>query len=135
MSAGISEPVRTFLYEHLEDYVQLEVLLLLFRHPDRPWTASDVGARLNADVQAVEEALEHLRGHGLARLDPAARAFRYGPDAPGAAACVAELHRLEESDRVSVVQTMSANALERLRMSAIRAFAAAFRFRGGRDDG
>jgi hypothetical protein len=84
----------------------------------------------------VAEALTHLRSHTLVEAEPGEKPrYRYRAKRPDADTCVRELAIAYESDRVKIVHLMNANALERLRNSAIRAFSDAFRLRKGQDDG
>jgi hypothetical protein len=135
MSTQEFESVRTFLRDHVEAYEHLEVLLLMSRDGHRTWTPAEVAAVLNLPVPIVSATLDHLRAHHvLETVAEAADTFRYRPESPDAAECVAALHRAYESDRLSIVKVMSANALERLRTSTIRTFADAFRLRRRKDD-
>jgi hypothetical protein len=130
MPSRVSERVRVFLREHVPEFEQLEVLLLAVRERDREWTAEEAALRLGLPADVAREALEHLREHGL--LDGRCR---YAPSLEGAAEAVAELQGTYETNRLGIVQVMSANALERLRTSTIRTFADAFRLRGDKRDG
>ena len=136
MSTQHFERVRAFLRDHVEAYEHLEVLLLVCRHGDRPWTPAEIAGVLNLPVAIVSDALTHLRTRRLMeRLPGVADSFSYRPESSENAECVAALRQVYETDRLSIIEAMSTNALERLRTSTIRAFADAFRLRGGRDDG
>lgn len=136
MSGDLSPATQAFLNEHVEEYQDLEVLLLLFRQAERSWSAAEVAERLKLSSDAVSEALDQLRSHTLVESLPGAiPRFRYAGSQGGAHACVEELSAAYEHDRLRVIRRMNANALERLRTSAIRAFSEAFRLREGRDDG
>ncbi|HET9298470.1 MAG TPA: hypothetical protein VFO11_00905 [Candidatus Polarisedimenticolaceae bacterium] len=134
MSGDLSPATQAFLNEHVEEYEDLEVLLLLFRHPERSWSAAEVAEHLRVSSDAVTDALAHMRSHALAESVPGPiPRFRYAASQGGT--CVEELSAAYEHDRLRIIRRMNANALERLRTSAIRAFAEAFRLRKGRDDG
>jgi hypothetical protein len=62
------------------------------------------------------------------------RAVRYRPGTPGQASAVDELIRVYDSDRLAVMQILTANALGRLKRSAIVTFAIAFRLKRKTDD-
>lgn len=57
--------VRAFIVRHLTSGAQLEVLLLLHRHRDRPWSATAVGRELRIDPEQAGWALSRLADDGL----------------------------------------------------------------------
>ncbi|HEX5042000.1 MAG TPA: hypothetical protein VFV75_03790 [Candidatus Polarisedimenticolaceae bacterium] len=136
MTGDLSPETQAFLHAHVEEYEHLELLLLLFRERERSWTTEEAAERLNLPFAVVAGALTHLRSHTLVEAAPGEKPrYRYRAKQPDVDACVGELAVAYENDRVKIVHRMNANALERLRNSAIRAFSDAFRLRKGQDDG
>ena len=136
MSRELSPETQAFLREHIEEYEHLELLLLLFRDQERTWSADEAAERLALSPRVVSEALAHLRSRGLvAGAAGPTPGFRFHAVGQSTSAAVRELATAYEQSRLSIIRQMNANALERLRTSAIRAFADAFRLRKGRDDG
>jgi DNA-binding IclR family transcriptional regulator len=118
------------LFEHIASYEQLEVLLLMAKERQAPWSARTLAERLGLDSDSCQAALEHLLDHGLVAAGPAAGEFGYHPASSELEQKVETLRQTYQEQRVAVVQMMSGNAVERVRTAAIRTFAGAFRLRG-----
>jgi hypothetical protein len=133
----IPEKVRLFLREEIQTYEQLEALLLLHRDRDRTWSIDAAGAELNISSAALTTALDHLCRRGLLRqMGAGSRSFfQYGPMSPNADEAVQLLARTHKGSRLEIIKLMSANAIERVRTSAIRTFADAFVRRRKQEDG
>jgi hypothetical protein len=135
MSPTLSERVRLLLRDHVESYEQLEMILLLFRDPERDWSDVEVADRIKVDPTVAAEGLAHLADAGFAEPVPEANGrFRYARKTSWADA-LHELAAAYDTDRVNVINTMTENALERLRTLTARVFADAFRLRKGKNDG
>lgn len=124
------ENLRQFLFEHTPDYEHLDVLKLLAREPERLWSAAAVAESLGLELEVCRSALTHLSGSGLLATRSGAEAFQYAPENETLARQVETLVRVYQEQRVEVVRMMSANAVERVRTAAIRAFSGAFHLRG-----
>jgi hypothetical protein len=83
------------------------------------------------------EALDRLcRGDLLAvRTDGDAVLFMYSPSDVGLDGAVTDLAQAYNENRLEVIKLMSANVIERVRTSAMRAFADAFLLGGKKKDG
>jgi hypothetical protein len=125
---GIPEDVRRFLLEHIESYEQLEVLIHLRKQPDRSSSSEAIASASSIPLAAVEAALEDLREAGLAEVSSrgAAPEWRYVALQPDVDATIVRLSQAYEENAIDIVKLMNANAIERVRTSAIRAFANAF---------
>jgi hypothetical protein len=123
------DDLQRFLVEHVISYEELDVLLLLVRGGG-DWSAKSVGESLGAATRDCRVALESLVARGLLATagDPAT--FRYSPKTDEIARGVDMLDRTYREQRALVAMMMSSNALERVRTSAIRTFAEAFRLKG-----
>jgi hypothetical protein len=124
-----SERLRRFLGDHVSGYEELETLLLVAREAERDWTDSEVAASLNVPIEPISSALEGLFSSGIvaAAQRGALTAYRYAPKTDILREEVAELQRAYSDQRLTVMQIMSANALERMRTATIQRFADAFR--------
>lgn len=124
----IPEDVRSFLLEHIASYAQLEVLTLLQKQPARSFTPEVAALEANIPESAAETALEELHESGV--LDVTARdgrdEFRYRPREPGMDRTVERLLVAFKENPIAIVKLMNATAMERVRTSAMRAFANAF---------
>jgi DNA-binding MarR family transcriptional regulator len=121
----IPEDVRALLRTCVTSYEELEVLLLLAREPGDAVTAAAVADRVRTPVSAVAAALGTLVDAGLVEAGPGGDTFRYQPRAELGAA-VARLLEEARENPVAIIRAMSANAIERIRMSAVNMFADAF---------
>jgi DNA-binding IclR family transcriptional regulator len=132
---AVPNMVQEFLRQHIESFEHLEVLLLLLRHHGQTWTAAAVAEHLQIEFELVSSALSHLTRQDLLRQDADGTAgFRYGP---GTAKLEAEATALAKSymhDRVRVILLMNEHAVTRIRLSALRTFAEAFRLRGREEE-
>jgi len=124
----LPEDVRALLREHIETYEQLEVLLLLRRERYEEWTMAALAARLQVRVELIASALEGLETAGLAVVTGEASApqFTYRPATSGLDAATGRLDREYAERPIRIIQLMSANAIERVRTSALQTFADAF---------
>jgi hypothetical protein len=129
----LPEDVRQLVLDHVESFEKLEILMLLREHPETGWTADSVSARLSLSSSSATAALRALHGSRLLDLRAGAEpVFRYAPALPKLARTVEGLAAVWEHDRLSVMKFMATSALERVRFSAVRAFADAFSL-GGRN--
>jgi DNA-binding GntR family transcriptional regulator len=119
------------MQQHIEGYQQLEALVAMAAEPGREWTAESLAGQLRTPVPPVAEALEHLRQQGLVEPAPdaTAGAWRYGPQTAELRTAVAELAQVFADDRLALIELLSVQALDRLRTSALRTFAEAFRLK------
>lgn len=136
-SREVSEDVRAFLRDHVETYEKLEVLLLLADHRETRWSTDSAAARLKLTPVSAQQALEGLvASHILdVRDEEGGRVFQYRPVSPMIEETVHRLLDAQESRRLDIIRLMSANAIARIRNSAIDTFASAFLLRGRNKDG
>lgn len=120
--------VEELLRERIETFEELEILLVLYANTAGEWTAEAVAQRLGAATSDVAEALEHLRRAELVSSEQQGETtvFRYRPGSPALDTTVALLAAHHGHDRLDVIRALNANAIERVRTGAIRAFADAF---------
>jgi len=132
----IAKEVYALLRDHIRSYESLEVLLLL-RRERTMWTAEALCAHLKARAPLIDSALATLVRAGLVNAtDQTLQAlYTYAGDDPARDAIVGSLDRLYRDERIEIVQLMSANAIERLRTSTIRALADAFILKKDNDRG
>jgi DNA-binding transcriptional ArsR family regulator len=132
--ADQSERLRYFLRDHVSGYEELQALLLLAREAGQDWTESEVAESLNVPVELVSSALESLLSTGMVEVVRRGNltAFRYAPKTDILRGAVVELQRAYSEQRLTVMQMMSANALERVRTATLRRFADAFRLERSR---
>jgi hypothetical protein len=127
-AGDLPEDVRALLHEHIESYEQLEILLLLRRERYEDWTPQGLATRLHLRAELIESALAGLKASGLVQAtgaDPMPR-FAYRPASSGLDAAVGRLDREYSERPISIIQLMSANAIERVRTAALHTFADAF---------
>jgi hypothetical protein len=132
----IPAEARAWLFDHIQTYEHLEIMLLAHKQRDRDWTADSVGVALKLPAASAAEVLADLTASGLLeRRETTSPVFRYRPASPGHERAVDCLVRSYEEDRLNVIKLMTANALHRVRTGAMRAFADAFVVGRKRRDG
>src|SRR5690348_7119132 len=126
----VDEALRAFLREYIDSFESLEVLLLLHRERTA-WTADELGRRFKIRAPVIDDALASLVRAGLVNTPERSvlTAYRYADEDLVRDALIALLERTYRDEPIKIMQLMSANAIERLRNGAIRAFADAFVFR------
>jgi hypothetical protein len=125
-----SEFLQAFLHDSVSSYEELEALLLLVKHSDRRWTDSEVAEALKVQEDVISPALDALASvEGLLEVDNQSgqRTFQYAPKSKLLRQVVDELATAYMEQRLTIVQIMSANALDRVRGAAMRRLANAFR--------
>jgi len=128
--------LRAFIASHIENYEQLEVLLLLNRRRQSV-SAAAVAAELKLEESEVGQALRALESRHLLADDDAGlgKMFRFSPKTAELLQGVELLARAYDEHRIKLIQLMNANALERAKMIALRKFAEGFRLGGSKKDG
>lgn len=129
MSERPSAPLRTFLRDHVSSFEQLRVLLHLESGGEA--TAAEVAAKVGLPPELTEGALEELMQAGQLVRGVAPSGghvhYSYAPSTSGLRALVSELARVYAETPLSVIRMMNENAVERLRSTAARRLAEAFR--------
>ncbi|MGC4064185.1 MAG: hypothetical protein QM784_05990 [Polyangiaceae bacterium] len=116
-----------------QSYEQLESLILLVQYPGEDWGSSAIASRLGIDEDSARAALTHLCARGLL-LEERSR-YRFAPTDSKLREEAIHLVTVYQQCRLSVISTMSSNALERVRLAGVRTFAEAFRLRGTKRHG
>jgi hypothetical protein len=126
----LPEEVRRLIAENIDSVEQLEILLLLFQHPDRSWNAETVARELRISPISAGERLEDLTYDGfVSRADGSEAGYRYGPESPELDAAVRGLATAYPTRRVTVINLIFSKPVDK-----IRTFADAFRLRKKGDD-
>lgn len=126
--------LRGFIAANIENYEQLETLLLLRRRA-RSTKVQAVASELKLDAEEAHQALRALVARKLVAVDSSEDAFRYSPRTEELSQGAELLALAYEGHRLKLIQLMNANALERARMAALRTFAQGFRLGGPKKDG
>lgn len=123
----VPEDVRSLLLHGISSYEELEILLLLARDPAATVTADSAAAGVRTNGSVAAGALARLHAAGLVERDSGVRpaTFRYLPGGPHGQAVEALVHETRDNP-LGIIKLMSANAIERIRMSALHVFADAF---------
>ena len=134
LNGELDEQLRLFLHDSVKSFEELEVLLFLAQNEGR-FSAQAITIALNATAGSLDAALEELVSVG-GLLDvvqgSAGLLYRFVPRDEVVRQRVAELAAAYAERRMSVVQMLSANSLERLRRAAMRRLADAFRLERGK---
>ncbi|MBC8072559.1 MAG: hypothetical protein IAG13_29830 [Deltaproteobacteria bacterium] len=133
------EPLPSEILDLLQAQVgsleALEVLLLLHRDPERAWDRFEIANRLGLPDDIVEASAAGMRAHGFLVLHGtgAGATWQYAEQPAPRGATVEKLASLYADRRLEIMRILSAQAMERLRESAARAFADAFIIRRKKD--
>jgi len=126
--SGLPEDVHRFLYQNIESVEQLEVLLLLWRTPERGWTSDEVATAVYSHPSSVVRRLALLLGHGLLReREPGC--YQYGPHTAELHDTVTRLDHMYRERRVAVITLIASKPIEN-----VRAFSDAFRIRPKKEE-
>jgi DNA-binding IclR family transcriptional regulator len=119
--SGLPEDVHRFLYQNIESVEQLEVLLLLWRAPERGWTSDEVATAVYSHPSSVIRRLAMLLGNGLLReREPGC--YQYAPRTAELHDTVPRLDHMYRERRVAVITLIASKPIEN-----VRAFSDAFR--------
>ena len=125
---GLPTDVHQFLHQNIESVEQLEVLLLLWRTPERGWTSEDVATAVYSHPSSVVRRLALLLGQGLLReREPGC--FQYAPRTTDLHDTVTRLDRMYRERRVAVITLIASKPIEN-----VRAFSDAFRIRRKKEE-
>lgn len=126
----LDQTVRAFLRDYIDSFESLEILLLLHRERTA-WTADELCRHFKIRAPVIDDALASLVRAGLVSTTDqnVLTSYRYAHEDLVRDALVASLERTYRDEPTQIMQLMSAQAIERLRNGAIRAFADAFVFR------
>ena len=120
---GLTAELKRFIAGFVPSLEHLEILLLLSRSPDNPWTVDTVYDVVKSSTSGVEKALNELVEMKLAARSPEG-SYKYAPSGPDVAKLVDELAQAYKTRRIRVVESIYTPELD-----ALREFQRAFRFR------
>jgi len=122
------EELREFLLEHVSTFEELEALLFLARSRGTARELGEVASALQLSEDLAQAALAGISGKFLSRQSRGGghATYEYAPRAD-LEPRVEQLRRAYREERFTIVQIMSDNALKRVRSSAARQLAEAFR--------
>ncbi|HWB80185.1 MAG TPA: MarR family transcriptional regulator [Nannocystaceae bacterium] len=115
------------LRDLVASFEQLEALLALHRAPAQWLDVLDLAERIGAPTDALEDALDELHTRGLVQRQQSegTQRWRFAPSS-GAAERIDRLVDICQRQRLEVMRILSAQAMDRIRNAASRAFADAF---------
>jgi hypothetical protein len=130
MSNALPADVQQFLSEHVQSIAQLELLLLLRRHPEKSWSLDEAAKELYTSARMTEPLLEILRVIGLVSSgNDSERRYQYAPKTAELDKLVSDLALLYAERRVTIINAIYSGPLRKLHN-----FADSFRFRDKEKD-
>jgi predicted transcriptional regulator len=124
----LPDRVRRLLLGPLDSFEKLEIVIALHARGDKPLTLDALESRVGAPASVLTMALDELIAAGIVER----RAGSASVISPGCdRTALDELAASWSTSRTSVLEVMTARAVERIRASAARAFADAFALRRG----
>ena len=122
--------MRRLIADHIDSVEQLEILLLLYQHPERSWTEASVARELRISAMSAGDRLNDMaRAAILSKVQGTEGEYRYAPESPQLAEAVAGLAAAYSERRVTVINLIFSKPVDK-----IRTFADAFRLRRDDDD-
>jgi hypothetical protein len=129
MKDDMSADVRQFVADHVGSAEELDILLLLYREPDKAWTALDVSRAVYTVPASATMRLERLVAGGfLASSGDSDPKYRYSPSSPQLRSNVEQLATAYARDRVAVIKLIFSRPPD-----PVESFSDAFRLKGKRD--
>jgi hypothetical protein len=119
----LSEELERFIRDTIKSLWALELLLLVARERDRPWTPADLNRELRGHIRLVADILAQFERSGLVKLEGDGQ-YRFAPATAELASAVDELRAAYADRPLTVVKTVIAAPDEK-----IRTFADAFKIR------
>jgi hypothetical protein len=127
----IGDDLKRFVVENINSVEQLEVLLLLYRAPDRWWTAEQVTAEIRTSLASARKRLDDLCSRNLLDVKLVQDVlFQYRPPNSEVARLVEKLAELYRQRMFGFIDLIYDR-----RRDAVRDLAEAFRIKKGEDDG
>lgn len=119
--------VKRLLEERIHGLEHLELLMAMCRD-ERWWTIAEAAEKIGTPSEHVEAALVDLQKQQLVAFTKET-GYRYEPTTTDLRDACRELRRLYSEDRLAIIVAIGHIAVERVRRSAARAFADAFRIK------
>ena len=119
----LPSPIRAFVRQHIQSLHQLEILLLVYTPPLRPWQADEIARQLYLPAELCAERLADFATRGLLQCDPAAAPVVYHAD-PEQVPVIDQLAAFYRQQRVTLTAFLFSQPND-----TIQSFADAFKFR------
>jgi hypothetical protein len=136
-SDRLPEIVDALLRECVYTFDELEVLLLLQQDRARERRLADIAAAVRLGEPEAAAVLAALVDRQLVsnRVEGGSPGYTLAAGRPDRDQALAALAAVAAESRLGIIRVMNANAVERLRTKAARAFSDAFLMRNRRDNG
>lgn len=136
-AASVPPELIAFVHDYFATYEQLQVLELLRHERSSPWTENQISDRLRLQSTLTRAALDCLCVSRLVavRAENGMETFAYAPASVDLEHLVNQLLTTYKLQPIEIIRLMSANAIERVRTAALRAFADAFVLRKDKGNG
>jgi DNA-binding Lrp family transcriptional regulator len=129
--SDLPDEVRRFIAHHIESVEQVEILLLLYQHSERAWSAEAVARELRIAPRSAGERMEGMMRSGLlSRQGVSPEEYRYAPRDTKLEEGVRGLSAEYALRRVTIVNFIYSKPIDK-----IRTFADAFRLKKDDDHG
>jgi hypothetical protein len=130
------EALKKFLFEHVVDLEELQILARFHRQAGKDsFTEEEMAAATGLPIGTTRDTLQGLSARGLLAPSVTAPAvYRYVVDGEVRELLDRVLSEYE-ANPLQVLGLMTANSIERVRTSAMRAFADSFRIRRPKSNG
>lgn len=120
---AIPEEAQRLIARHIHSVEQLEILLLLRKAPEKPFTVQDVFRVIQSSVASVTASLSYFANEGFLVQEPEGH-YRFAPGNAELAKAAAALSEAYHERRVAVIE-----AIYNKPSDPVRNFADAFKLR------
>ena len=100
----ITDQVKKFISNHIHSIVELDVLLLLYNHSEKDWSAEDVNQELRLSSIGAAQLLVQLCSQGLisrSGVDPIL--YKYNPKNNDLDSTVRDLFKVYETHKQTII--------------------------------
>jgi hypothetical protein len=92
MENELKEELKGFIRQYITSLEELEVLLIMFKEPERFWTAEEIFAITQSNVVSIGRRLKYLSESGFLKESDGPRPkYQFCPNSPELAQRIAEL--------------------------------------------
>jgi hypothetical protein len=120
---ALPDEAQWLLNGHFDSYESLLVLTVMREDREREWSEEALRTALQS-ADGIPRALRSLQARGLVRptSPTSGSSYVYAPHTPALDSAMATVVRIYREQPTAVIKFFSANALQRVRKGALRAF-------------
>lgn len=107
MENELKKELKGFVSQYITSLEELEVLFIMFKEPERFWTAQEIFALTQSNLVSVARRLEQLNESGFLVKDGDAKPrYRFSPKSPELAERTAELKDAYAMSKYKIIEAI-----------------------------